>query len=82
MMCSMTVGTESNKVAVGVVCPVMIYMMYLMRNHPRERFLTKATIVALTEEDTIADNRPHAGSYRERRGDELGNSDSHTAILL
>ena len=45
----MTVGTESNKVAVGVVCPVMIYMMYLMRNHPRERFLTKTTIVPLAE---------------------------------
>ena len=59
----MTVGTESNKVAVGVIRPVMIYMMYFMRDHPRKRFLTKATIIALTEEDTIADDGSHSGSY-------------------
>ena len=82
MVCSMTIGTEGNKVDVGVVRPVVIYMMYLMRDHPRERFLTKATIVALTEEDTIADDGPHSGSYCERRSDELWDSDSHTAILL
>ena len=59
----MTIGTEGNNVDIGIVCPVMIYMMYLMRDHPSEMFLTKATFVALTEEDTIADDGSHSGSY-------------------